>query len=55
MSEEVKTVVIVSDNPAHNGRVVINESDYDPQRHTLWEAEQPQKTVRKKRDVSVSA
>ena len=34
---QLPTVEIVNPSPVGTGKVIINESDYDPSVHTLWE------------------
>lgn len=42
MSDACPIVRIVSDNPSHEGGFIeINESDYNPEIHTLLDAEKP--------------
>lgn len=37
MSHTLPTVRIASEHPEHNGFIVINQSDFDPDSHTLFD------------------
>lgn len=57
MSESCKTVRIKSDVPDHQpaGFVVINEADFDPEAHQLFDQDEPQQKPKKQPKAAPAA
>lgn len=47
MSDYRATVKIKSDNAEHDGFIVINEADFDAEKHELYDAEKPKGRAKK--------
>lgn len=49
---ELPTVRVVSEDPEHDGFIVINEDDFDPEVHKKWSKSKAAKVPKKEAEIT---